>query len=117
MLHPVNRLDSFRPSSPYQAGQPENLPFPYAEANVFEIAHPRQFLYPQDFFPDFHFRLWIHIADFTPYHRLNQIRISNTVHIITSNILGIPKNGNPRGQTVHIFKPMGNENNGSPAVS
>ena len=84
----------------------------YSKGYVFKVSHSGKPFDLQHLCSDLDLRFREQIFDLTSDHGFDQICIRDSVYIISSDILRITEYGNPGSQAVHIFKTMGDEDNG-----
>ena len=86
------------------------------EADVLEITGAAEVFHPQDLRAGLHLGLGEQLVDLPAHHGLDEVGVGDAVHIVGADVVGIPEHRDPGGQGVHVFKAVGNENNGRAVV-
>ena len=103
----------FCTSCTYQTGKAKDLAGANAERYIFEVTCSGKILNFQHLVSEFYFRFREQIFDLTTNHCFDQVCICNSINIVCSDVLGITEYSNSGCQTIHIFKTVGNEDNGN----
>ena len=106
-------LYDFSTASTDQTGQTQDLALTHSKGNILKEAGAVKTFHTKDFFTDLDLGLGEQVLDLSADHCGDQICIGDLIHIVSADILGIPEYGDSGSQSVHIFKTVGDKDDGN----
>ena len=108
----ADAFDDLGPARAHQSGKAQDLARMNREGGILEEAGAAEPLDLQHLLADLYLGFGEQVADLAANHGFDQVGVGNFIDVVGTDVLGIAEYGHTAGQPVHVFKAVGDENDG-----